>query len=140
MFAPTEREMMIKLLFPFPVGPAEYQNSWRFVRNMQIPDSAKEPLRISGSDISDVFDRIRSETANGQKTAMFAPYGPKPVSLAMCIYAYLTGSTVSYSQPTVYNPNYSAGIKVKDGNPETYAYVLRIDGRDFFSVQDPPPV
>jgi hypothetical protein len=136
MFAPTSRELVIKLLFPFPASPKGYRTSWEFIRNMQknLPDSAKDPLRVSALDVSDVFDHIVNETGKGKKRAIFAPYGPKPMSLAMCIYASLAGSTVSYSQPTVYHPNYSTGIKFKNGVPETYAYLLRIDGKDFYSL------
>jgi hypothetical protein len=138
MFQPSGRQADVRLFFPFPVGPVEFRRNWEFIRYLEksLPDSAKEPLRVPPLHVSDVFEHICSETANGEKAAMFAPYGPKPMSLAMCLYANLTGSPAYYTQPTVYHPEYSTGIRVINGVQETYAYCLRIDGKDMFSIKN----
>ena len=68
-------------------------------------------IKLDSNNLPDAYDYIMHETSNGQKGVIFAPYGPKPISLAMCIYASKHNSAVYYTQPHHYNPNYSSGIK-----------------------------
>lgn len=103
----------VKLLFPFPPGSPNYQRTWEFI--MKIEKSYKlKPSdsieRINAIDITDSYNHILNLTQNGQKGVIFAPYGPKPISAAICIYASLTNSPVYYTQPKYYNPGYSYGI------------------------------
>lgn len=78
-------EASVKLLFPFPPGPPSFQRNWEFVRVLQKsitvkPDSIS---LVTAYDASDAFDHILSFTEHGDLDAAFAPYGPKPISLAM---------------------------------------------------------
>jgi hypothetical protein len=136
MFQPSGHQAAVRLFFPFPVGPMEFERNWEFIRYLEksLPETAKDPVRVPPHHVSDVFEHICSETANGRRAAIFAPFGPKPISLAMCLYANLTGSPAYYTQPTVYHPEYSKGVRVVNGVQETYAYCLRLDGRDLFSI------
>jgi hypothetical protein len=70
--------------------------------------------------VPNVYDKISS--LGKDKKVIFAPYGPKTISLGMCLYASLNGSAVYYTQPTSYNPNYS------DGCGKSYAYLIKLDG------------
>lgn len=128
----------IKLLFPFPPGPPSFQRTWGFLRNIdQYIDKEERncrPVFVDVKDASDSFDYICSATDNGNIYGILAPYGPKPMSLAMCIFAANTGIPVYYSQPKVYNPDYCIGVKDSNGVPETYAYCIRLEGRDYYSV------
>ena len=85
-------------------------------------------LRIEAHDVSDIFDHIKEITASGQDGAIFAPFGPKTMSLAMCLFARLTQGVVYYSQPRLYHPNYSIGIRAVE------AYCLRLNGRDYYTL------
>ena len=67
---------------------------------------------------------------------VFAPYGTKSMSLAMCLYAcsHPENTDVCYTQPKSYNPQYSTGISMVNGVPDTFAYCIRLDGKDFYST------
>jgi hypothetical protein len=126
--------MEIKLLLPFPAAPPGVHKEWEFVRVLE-PNLAKpklDPIRVNAYDVSETFDRILSITDNGNKYAEFAPYGPKTMSLAMCIYASQTESAVYYTQPRSYNPQYSSGVKLVKGKPQVLAYCLRLNGRKLY--------
>ncbi len=126
------------LFFPFPATPATYFKTWDFVRQIEASltlDNIDNQLsRINGMDPSDTFDHICWLTEKNNKKAIFAPYGPKPMSLGMAIYATLTESPVFYTQPRVYHPNYSTGVRYKNSRPEIYTYCLRLDGKNLFSI------
>lgn len=127
----------VNLFFPFPPGPPNYQRTWEFVRKIEHAQPPKEPreqiFRINAIDASDSFDHILSLTSNGEKKVIFAPYGPKPISLAMCIYATKTSSPVYYTQPRSYHPEYCTGIKYINGLEQTYAYCIRLNNIDFYN-------
>lgn len=125
------------LFFPFPATPSTYFKTWDFVRQIEASltlDINRQLSRINGMDPSDTFDHICFLSEKAAKNALLAPYGPKPMSLGMAIYATLTGSPVYYTQPRVYHPNYSKGISHKNSRPEIYAYCLRLDGKNLYSV------
>jgi hypothetical protein len=128
--------MEVKLLFPFPNSPASYQKTWHFVRTIEhnLRGATTEMKHVHAMDVSDAFDHIVSLTNGGARRALFAPYGPKPISLAMCIYALLTDSPAYYTQPRTYNPDYSVGIMETNGVPTIQAYCLRIDSKDCYSL------
>lgn len=125
------------LFFPFPATPSTYFKTWEFVRKIEdsLPLNANDQLlRVNGMDPSDTFDHICFLTEQNTKKALFAPYGPKPMSLGMAIYATLAESPVFYTQPRVYHPDYSSGIRYKNSHPEIYAYCLKLDGRCLFQL------
>jgi hypothetical protein len=126
----------IKLLFPFPPGPPSFQRTWEFVRNIEanFPHSAREPIRVDARDVSDTFDHIFAATDGAKGYAVLAPYGPKTISLAMCLYSIGTNNPVYYTQPRVYNPFYSKGISTVAGEPETYGYCLRLSSKDLYTL------
>jgi len=130
--------MEVKLLFPFPNSPASYQKTWQFVRTIEhnLRGATTEMKHVHAMDVSDAFDDIVTLTDRGKRRALFAPYGPKPISLAMCIYAILTDSPVFYTQPRTYHPDYSVGVMETAGLPTIQAYCLRINGKDCYSLAD----
>ena len=120
----------IKLLFPFPAPPQAFLRSWELVQRLQRHRSSDtfRLYRTDAKDVGDAFDRIVSLTDQGRHRALLAPFGPKPISVAMCIFATLTESQVFYSQPTVYHPQYSSGVD------SVWAHVLRLDGQDYYRI------
>ena len=134
------RHVSPRLFFPFPSAPPDYQRTWDFVRRIEQSfrlDSDKQILRVNGNDPSDAFDHICQVSDNGVKSLIFAPYGPKPMSLAMAIYATCTGSPAYYTQPSVYHPDYCTGIRTNNGVREVHGYLHRLKGRDFYSIGSP---
>jgi hypothetical protein len=136
LFQPAEREITVRLFFPFPASASDYQRSWQFVRHLEksIPEAARDPVRVATLDVPDVFDHICSETNHGTKRAIFAPFGPKPISLAMCLYALKSDSVVSYTQPLRYHPLYSSGVRLVNGEEQIHAYCLRLNGNELYGV------
>lgn len=123
-------EISLRLFFPFPPGPPNYQRSWEFIRKIEKHYTLKDRdhiVRVDAHDINGTFDYIKSATDDGNKKCIFAPYGPKPISLAMCLYAIKYNAPVFYTQPKFYNPDYSTGSK------ETFAYPLRLFNKNYFN-------
>ena len=83
--------------------------------------------RVHALDTSEAFDRICDITNHGRHDSILAPYGPKPISLAIALFAIQNGSPVYYTQPNYYSPEYSSGIK------ETYGYWIKKDGTNLYS-------
>ena len=126
----------IKLLFPFPSPPRSFRRAWECVQKLQKhkPYDAFEIYHTDFRDASDCFDRLLSITDAGRKQAELAPFGPKPISVGMCIYASLTESEVFYTQPKVYHPDYSFGVATDGGTPGIYAYCIRLGNRDLYTI------
>lgn len=99
-----------------------------------------EIVRVPTHDVSISFDRLLQHSAGGQAPSLvLAPFGPKSLSLAMCLLGIARmkagGSTeIGYTQPSAYSPDYSTGIAIRDGAPVVTAYCLRLNGRDLYSV------
>jgi hypothetical protein len=131
-----EPGLPIKLLFPFPAPMRTVYRAWGFVQNLQKGRSYEsfDLYRTDAKDLSSAFNRLISLTDGGKLRAELAPFGPKPISVAMCMFAVLTESEVFYTQPTVYHPDYSIGVSEINGVAETYAYWIRMNGRDLYSI------
>jgi hypothetical protein len=133
---PYKQGVSIKAFLSFPPGMPAFHRSWEFIREMQVtlPEGLDSPVRVGAFDCSDTFQHLLQMTNGGKATSILAPFGPKPMSLAFCLFAAQTQSIVYYTQPTVYNPFYSYGIKTINGNLQAYAYCLRINGKDLYTV------
>ena len=128
--------MRIKLLFPFPAPPQSVRRAWNFVQTLQKGRASNtfDLFRADVKDVSDAFERLKSLTDNGQRRAALAPFGPKTISVAMCLFATLAGSEVFYTQPKVYHPEYSKGVSLMNGKPEIYGYWIRMGGRTLYEL------
>jgi len=120
----------VTLLFPFPPGPPNYQRTWEFVREIEkfrpLEDDS-QIIRIDVLDVPGCYQQISTLGDNGKKHTIFAPYGPKSHSLAMCLYAAKYDCDVFYTQPSSYHPDYSLGMKYINNAPETYAYCIKLN-------------
>ena len=129
-------KVKVSLLFPFPSKPANVKKGWEFVRrvehNVNLADD-RQIARVDAHDLSACYDRIRSITSNGKSPAVFAPFGPKAHSVAMCLQAINMGAEVFYTHPSYYHPDYSTGLRLEDGLPYGYAYAARLNGNDLYS-------
>ena len=113
------QDARVKLLFPHPPGPPSYQRNWDFVRRIKDSYPAlqlNDMNRVHALDVSDAFDQLMVLTNNGRLNSILAPYGPKPISIAMALFSINQGVPVYYTQPNFYSPDYSFGMK------ETLAY------------------
>lgn len=79
-------------------------------------------------------------TDNGLLTSAIAPYGPKTVSLAMCLFSLAVAKLglprvpVYYAQPLRYALDYTEGVGQVGDAPSTTAYSLRLSGRDLYDL------
>lgn len=131
-----EAHLPIKVLVPFPVPPQASRRTWELVRRLQKyrAHDAFRIYRTDSKDVGDAFDRLLSLTESGARQAILAPFGPKPISVAMCIFATRTESQVFYTQPTVYHPHYSSGVAQVAGLPAVWAHCVRLGGKDYYSL------
>jgi len=130
----------IRLLFPFPADPTGVSRNWDFARLLEpVPGNASANIeRVDARNVPDTFDKLVSLSQRGQIYSILAPFGPKPMSLAMCLFASVYSvreynPSVFYTQPTVYNPGYSYGVKIVDGKPMVNAYCIRINGKNLYA-------
>lgn len=134
-------ELNIHIFIPFPGHPQSIKRNWQFVRTIEKALPQKNTITrtiIHARNVSESFDHILANTNNGQEETLFAPYGPKPLSLAMCLYSCITrNSRVYYTQPKIYPPDYSVGVDAIDGIPRIYGYCIRIGGKDLYSINSP---
>lgn len=122
----------VKLLFPHPPGSPNYQRNWEFVRKIasSYPRlSLNEMKRVHALNASDAFDKLCEITRNGDYKSILAPYGPKPISLAMALFAIDQDVPVYYTQPSYYAPDYSSGFD------KIYAYWIMNSGDKLYSVE-----
>jgi len=127
-----KKDRSFNFLFPFPPGPPSYQRTLDFVRKISDyrPIRTNELHRVDPMSIPDVFDKICAITDFGRRKALFAPFGPKTISLAMCLHAIQSKSAVYYTQPTYYSPNYSSGCF------ESFAYSIKVNGNFLYKLYD----
>jgi len=126
----------MKLLIPFPSTLSALRRTWESVANLERDqnDGRYEKFRVETLDMSAAFDRIRQIAGNPGKSLAFAPFGPKPTSAAMCLYAMQRNSSVHYPQPTVYHPEYSLGIRNNDRVSAVSAYWVKHEGENLYAV------
>ena len=119
------------LLFPFPTPPDRIRKNWEFARDLfPNPVASLRFRHVDGLNVPDIFDLLCDIGADGQTQLTLAPYGPKPISLAMALYAsrYDSGpnaTAVYYTQPTSYNPEYSTGVRKVEGEARVHCYAIK---------------
>jgi hypothetical protein len=130
------KDVAIRTILPFPPGPPAYYRNWDFIRDIErtLPDGLPGPIRVEAYDCCDAFDHITQLCGAGKHAAVFAPFGPKPLSLAIALYAASTNDVVRYTQPRVYNPSYSTGVALIDGQINALAYMIRTNGGELYKV------
>jgi len=129
------RNLKISLLMPFPAAPSSVNRAWEFIRRIEKDMNLKDDrqiIRIAAHDVCGAFQRIGGITKDGKSSAVFAPYGPKAHSVAMCLHSLKYSSEVYFTQPTYYHPEYSSGMKMENGLPSGYSYLIRLDSVDFY--------
>jgi hypothetical protein len=135
----------IRLIFPFPPGPPGHRRNWMFVKQIeQLTQAQKidppDRVHIHMYDCPQVFDALCHMTGDGTRTAAIAPYGPKTVSLAMCLFSLAAAKSgrprvpVYYAQPLRYAVDYTTGVRMRGTTPDITGYCLRLGGRDLYTL------
>ncbi len=136
------RASNVELLLPFPSVHAGFIKNWEFILQIRrvlqgLPTSAIKRIATTNTPLA--FDRIAAMTNFGKIHSVLAPFGPKPISLAMCLYGIACRQKdipveIGYTQPQVYSDSYSSGVAMANGKPLTNAFCVRLGGRNLYSV------
>ncbi len=139
----------IKLMFPFPSLHPGFIPNWKFVSHIKSEwgdgqhvgqSSPIEIVRVPTHDVSLAFDRLLQHSLEGKtQTLILAPFGPKSISLAMCLLGIARtqsnlSTEIGYTQPSRHMPDYTTGIALRDGFPDVTAYCLRLNGHDLYGI------
>ena len=102
----------IRVLMPFPPGQPYTRRIWRFLQRLDVEGIEKVVYRVNALDAFGSYAQIEDMVPKGEAMGppTLAPYGPKPISLGMCLYAMKYQAQVVYTQPRVYNPDYTVGV------------------------------
>lgn len=136
----------LKLMMPFPSSHPGFRKNWEFAlsvkkeRNQQL---SPEIVRVPTDDVSIAFDRLVQHTESGTVGSLIlAPYGPKPLSLAMCLLEIARENRssslqteIGYTQPKSYSAEYSSGVLRSDEANPINAYCIRLSRRDLYRLQ-----
>ena len=128
------------------LGVSRHRRNWLFVK--QIEDLTQEQrieapdrVHINMYDCPQIFDALQRMTNHGNDTSAIAPYGPKTVSLAMCLFALGAAAAgksrvpVYYAQPRRYALDYTDGVRMRGTAPDITGYCLRLSGRDLYALE-----
>jgi len=135
-YAADEPGQKIKLFIPFPASLDNLRRTWASIaalNSRQTPNRFDE-YRVDPCDVSAAFDRINMIAGESDRHLAFAPFGPKPISVAMCLYAIQKGSSVHYPQPTVYHPEYTRGVRGNDPARAVHAYWIKHGGKNLYAI------
>lgn len=126
----------VKMLIPFPAPLAVLRRTWDSVFSLEAKRASDkfEHHRVDPADLPGAFERIVSLARDPSVTLAFAPFGPKPISAAMCLYASPRECSVYYPQPRHYHPDYSQGVGEVDGKPAVFAYWIKHAGNRLYEI------
>jgi hypothetical protein len=126
----------VKLLMPFPSPLGSLRRMWKSVESLQQNHPA-QPFaehRVDGLDMSAAFDRIGVLCRDARDRVAFAPFGPKPISAAMCLHSLYSHAAIHYAQPTIYHPDYSTGVLDGDAARAVVGYWIKHDGEMLYTA------
>lgn len=135
------RPERIKVLLPIPSPAPGNRRNWETITAIcrDIALSETSIVRVGNHDVSEAFDVVAALANGGSQYSILAPFGPKTLSVAMCLYATCMAEQgqfvpAYYTQPKVYNSAYSEGVDKRHGAPNIVVYALRLGGRNLYGV------
>lgn len=124
-----ERNVNLRAVLPFPAPIETVRRQWNTLREIMEDDPANlvmANVAVAATwDTELVYEHLVRWSDQGE-VLTFAPYGPKPHTIAMALFAMKNDSILWYTQPKVYHPDYSLGM----GN--TRWYLMKWDGVQCF--------
>ncbi len=124
----------VEMYFPYPAPPPFAGRNWDFLQYAAQSIDARrlKIVPVSNVDVPSIFARLEASGASNPRRLTLAPYGPKPMSLAMCLYALKFGVNAVYTQPKYYHPRYSEGEGRDNEGAIVFAYPIRLSGIDLY--------
>lgn len=143
----------VRYLFPFPPGPPHVRKNWEFLRKLKEQighedryEARKDRWHVHMYDVPAIFDALSHFSKAGRRPIVLAPFGPKTMSLGMCLFALsveeISGERVAalYTQPKQYALDYTTGIRKIEGKPDTRAYLVKTGGRRVYRLEAPSSI
>lgn len=116
-----------KFLLNFPPNGEYFRRQWKILRDVIGSWEMRKHIEvISALDVEQVFLTLE-HLHKDYNRLILAPFGPKPHTLGMILFAIKYDCGLIYSQPQSYNPNYSIGIG------QSWSYVVKWDGITCFN-------
>ena len=128
----------VTVLFSYPAPPPFFGRNWDFLRNASKSVDPRH-LTLKGTsaiDVAVVFDTLATKVADSEGVCICAPFGPKPVSLAMALFVIGPGSgqsAITYTQPKHYSPRYSSGVLSDGRGAVIYGYPVVLGGERLYA-------
>jgi hypothetical protein len=125
-----DKSRRIIVFIPFPPGQPYAQRIWQAVQRLGLKTVGPDARRVAALDAFETARQLEAVLAAEQARAgaatavslALAPYGPKPMSLGMCLFAINRDAPVFYTQPKSYHPHYTSGIG------QSWGYLLKLRG------------
>lgn len=118
-----QRDM--KVIFAFPPNGSATRRQWNTLRQLtsgRPREVRRENIEIVAAwDVEYVYGILKQWDADCEGLTL-APFGPKPHTLGMALFAIERDAALYYSQPKSYNPEYSQGAG------RIWAYLLKWEG------------
>lgn len=125
-----DKKKGIKIILSFPPDGDYTKRVWNTLRQVtsgSTLDINRDNLEVIAAwDAEQVYRTLELWEQDTEGLAL-APFGPKPHTLGMALFAVKHDSGLYYTQPKSYNPSYSKGIG------ESWAYVVKWDGIPCFN-------
>ena len=123
-----DRQRDVRVLLPFPPGQPYSRRVWRSMQAVGLSGEGVSVTRVGAMDAFGCCGAIEDVEGvdGGSRPPALAPYGPKPMSLGMCLYAVKRGAAVLYTQPRFYHPDYTLGVG------ECWGYCVKMECRRTF--------
>lgn len=120
-----DKKKDIKIILSFPSDSPSMRREWDTLRQMTLneaQDINRDNLEVISLWDAEKVYRTLFRWHRDADGLTLAPFGPKPHSLGMALFAVKHDSGFYYTQPKSYNPNYSKGVGM------IWAYVIKWDG------------
>lgn len=141
----ARKPVRFRLMLPVPSLHPGFINNWQFIHGIKTHWGARtsdgprqvepEIIRVPTHDVSLAFDRLVQHSQQGRAPSLvMAPFGPKPLSVAMCLLGIARQAggqfetEIGYTQPRVYSPDYSSG------SSDVTAFCIKLNGRSLYSL------
>jgi hypothetical protein len=129
----TYSETKFKVILPFPPDGDCTRRVWASLGTLTANRTnliRRDDIRAVAAWDSEMVYSTLEQWRSGTDRLNLVPFGPKPHTLGMALFAIKNDSGMFYTQPRAYNPDYSNGIG------PTWAYVVKAKKAKCFDIEN----
>jgi hypothetical protein len=115
----------VKIVLPFPPDGIGIRRAFNSLRNLASHEAAEigcNTVYVVSTWDAEYLYRQMGVWQQGYQKMYLLPFGPKPHTLGMVLYAIKHNCGIYYTQPKSYSPNYSQGAG------DSWVYVVKWEG------------